>query len=179
MFSVFTSLDLIALLILSVVFIGCNTRLGFLALWVIYFLLGWWIKGWSVGDSILWVRNHAIDVLMYALIYLVVGAAWSVFKWWLYVRKAADNLREIIVEYNALTEPKPVWTNYLTRYREMPKVSDNKSKIIDWIAFWWFSVIQTFFGEWMHEIFTAVYRMFYNMYDAIAKSVWNSIIMPK
>jgi hypothetical protein len=181
MFMVFSSFDLIALLLLSVVFVGCNTRLGLLAIWVFYLLLGWWFQRWTVGESFSWFMNHLFDLGMYVLVYLAIGGAWSVFKWWLYVLKTASKLKEAIVRYNAIPDPKESWNNWSNgRFSSSaPSVRDNKSEIIDWIAFWWFSMIQTFLGDWMHQIFTAVYQMFYNMYDAIAKKIWGNIVIPK
>jgi hypothetical protein len=174
------------LIILSLLFIGCDTKLGFLLLWVIYFLAGLWFNDWTLNQSAAWAVEHAFDIAMYIVAYLAIGVAWSVIKWYLFVLRSAGEYIELVAEFNSFDNDKRTvsWDNYLRRHTSWnktypPSALDNKSKIVDWIAFWWYSVFRTVLGDWMHALCVGVFNMFYNIFDAIAKSVFSGIETPK
>lgn len=183
MFAVFSGFDVIALVFLSLLLIGWDTRTGFGLLWVVYLMFGWWFGRWSPTEVPTWVSNHFFDICLYFVTYMAIGATWSVFKWWLLVRKSAETYKGYLAEYNSLPVDGNIarnWVDYLngrSGYTKFPpRVRDYKGKITDWIAFWWFSMIQTLFGDWLHKLIIGVYNLFYNVYDAITKSAFSGII---
>jgi len=183
MFAVFTGFDLVALALLSILLIGCDTKIGFILLWFVYFLFGVWFQDWTWHAPFTWATNHLFDLGMYIVAYLVIGGAWSIFKWYLFVLKSVDDYKTLAENYSKMQPPSTQsWNAFLAyngRYRYPPRVSDNKAQIIDWISFWWYSMIRTVLGDWMRELVGAVYRMFYNVYDAIVKHVYAGIVIPK
>jgi len=181
MFTVFSSFDIIGLLLISFLFIGCDSAIALLGLWIVYFLAGLWFNNWTFIQMWGWMGSHAFDILMYIIGYLVIGALWSVFKWYLFVVKSAEEYKKVITAYLAMQNPARSWPDYLrnTFVRYPPNVGDYKGKIVNWISFWWYSMIQTILGDWMHKLVVAVYDMFLNIYETIVKRVYSGIETPK
>jgi len=115
-----------------------NDRYGFLTfitvLFVVIFAFKTPLPSWQ-------------NLLMYGAGYLVAGALWSLYRWWRYVREVVQKARD----------------NKENHYSDLPSpselsVSNNKDRIIAWIAFWPWSV----FWSITHDLF-------YNIYDALRK----------
>jgi hypothetical protein len=180
MFNVFSSFDIIVLALLSFALIGYGTRFGLILLWLIYFALGNWFKDWTFAQVLTWTMKHTLDLVIYVSSYLAIGVVWSIFKWYLFVLNSANEYRALIAKYNALPEPRPSWEEY-SRYSDIPdaNIASNKTLITDWIAFWWFSVINTILGDWMHQLVVAAYNLVSNVYNAITKHIYSKIDVPK
>ncbi len=117
------------------------------------------------------VKEHPIYVLYGLGAYLGVAAIWATIKWRLfylpklfgrYEAIRADFLAEkeltempagpIRDQFNKLHEVQRlnINTNRMVRY--------NKGRITSWIVFWPFSLIGTFFGDFLLRMFDYVYR---------------------
>ncbi len=67
---------------------------------------------------------------------------------------------------------KQAWKSKI-EYKEFPpKASTNKSRITTWMIYWTFSMVGTFFGDWLKDLFNFIYNLFGNVYDKISHSVF-------
>lgn len=100
-------------------------------------------------------------LLIFSIIWLVIGLAWSFFKWFKFVRKKYKKFKE---SYPAKVDVEDV------KYRYIPKVSDNKEQITTWIVFWPFSVIRYALESLLKDFFNGIIKMFTGWYDRITIS---------
>lgn len=58
---------------------------------------------------------------------------------------------------------------------EQPKPSQYKNKLIGWISYWPFSLINTFFFQFINNLFKNLYKMLYGLYGKIVEAVYGDI----
>ena len=69
---------------------------------------------------------------------------------------------------------KKEWAGELRSNRLPPKAFDNKQKITTWMVYWTFSMIGTFLGEWLINLWNVIYNLFGNLYDRVGNSVFKN-----
>jgi hypothetical protein len=131
--------------------------------------------------------DHPWSLLGRAAAYVGIGCVWGAFKWWRYCKKQRglyDEAKKDFLDANKATEMTPelrvLWTEKLqnsSRYDRyhvigIPEASNNKEKIMNWMYLWPFSILGTFFYDFLKEIGEAIYDWMGGIYDNIAKSVW-------
>ena len=143
-----------------------------------------------------WMVVSYNQLLLYALAYVAIGVLWSILKWKLFIRMLVRNVKLKFNDFNLYKEHNPeskidFATYYSERYRnsydhlpssirvEEISMSQYKLMITNWIAFWWMSLIQTFFGEWLKDFFTWVYNLFGKLYISMLKSELASLNFDK
>jgi len=113
-----------------------------------------WLAGGHNPFMLAW--THAGDILKFFIAYFMAGALWSVARWYLYLLKVRDNMK----------------ANGLTKRGRDTYARNNQAKIVSWIGHWPFSMIGTFFGDFLTRIVTNIYRVLSNLYESIANSVF-------
>jgi len=139
-----------------------------------------------------WFGGHVSVILYMILAYVVIGIGWSFLKWKLLIRKFVRNIKEVhqvwidhgkafeFEEYYSRTKAYAPYTEYpRSIHASEIRMSDYKAVITEWIAFWWFSLIQTFFGEWVVIFFNGIYNLFVEVYASMMKSEFNSLNFDK
>jgi hypothetical protein len=123
--------------------------------------MAYWIDS-SIFKSVLtFIKEKTLFFIISIIVYFIIGLIWSVFKWWIFLRKEAQ---KYIKSQNFSSRPKP---------------SDNSATITMWITYWpvslfWFTVSNPFvkLGEFIGTYFTGIY-------ERISKSVWDSATTQK
>ena len=101
-------------------------------------------------------------------IYAIVGIIWSAFRWFKYVKSHAEEYRKIYG--NTLKEDR------MRELKRMVDVTDNKSKIVGWVAWWPWSMFWNLLGDF----FTFVYEQVQGIYQKIAdKAVGKFDVAPE
>lgn len=130
-------------------------------------------------DIIKVIEHHPIQLIGLLLFYFVVGGAWAVFRWYLFVRDRVRlylDMRSKWLQAKGQTqfkyipdELKEEWTKYLEEkyvgdnrkdLTKAPLVRDHKYKIMGWISWWPVSA-----GLWVLE----------DMVKGVARSVYEYI----
>ncbi len=136
--------------VLSIVFIACieNENHWFPTLASVGLAAIYW-KGF-VALGVTW-QGLALG----ALIYVVAGMIWSVYRWFRYVKENADYIRQTFG--NTLSASK------LADLKDKVSVINNKSRITGWIAYWPWSFVWNIIGdavktafEWMQNIYQRI-----------------------
>lgn len=141
--------------------------------------------------------HNPIDVLGYFIEYFIIGAGYSIAKYWSYVTKTVNVVRELkrtFIEKNKLTisileeipeEFKSKWKEYRYNnlsYRDRDRIDNlrptqQKALIMNWIAFWPFSAIGLFVADPLRHLVTSIYEhlvaVYSKMYDKIVSSKIN------
>lgn len=121
-------------------------------------LVGTGLLVWLAGDanpfSLAW--ENVGNILKFFIGYFVVGGLWSIAKWYLYLLKVRDNMRD-------------------NRQTERPHESyayNNYDRIAGWIGHWPFSMIGSLFGDFLARIVTTITRFLSNLYENMANNVF-------
>ena len=129
-------------------------------------------------NPFVWAFENMQTLLVYAVLYVVVGALWSIFKWWVFVGDKAREYRarreELRAEYDGYTRTgsNPKTFEQWVRARAHPTMPSAKSearRIQFWIAWWPFSMLNTAIGDFLFRFFRAVYDYLSGIYNAITK----------
>jgi hypothetical protein len=88
---------------------------------------------------------------MYVGGYLLVGATWSIFKWWLRCRKVADKLRDKSITIQSCE---------FRNARSAVSVSENKGRLTFWIAYWPWSMLASLLKDTVEAVFNFLRRIF-------------------
>jgi len=113
-----------------------------------------------------------INYLYGALAYLGIAALWAVIKWRAFylpsLFRRYDELREEFLRKRGLTEM-PADRKVTDAFKSLDDVKylnieykrmvrHNKSRITGWMIFWIFSVLETFIGDFLVDVFDRIYR---------------------
>lgn len=142
----------------------------------------WWGTFWTLIGAALfvWTANVSVwpinwkSAVLYAGAYLAIGMAWSVARWYLFLIKKRNRLlaKRAKMSETEFKESRPnQW--------DIPTAAYHKARIISWIAHWPFSMLATLFGDWLAELFSAIYEMLSGLYENIAKSVFKDFRIEK
>ena len=113
---------------------------------------------WLAGDmnpfALVWQNLGAIILFFFG--YFIVGGVWSLFKWYLYL----TNVRTEMKEYGKKERPHNSYAR------------NNKARIMAWIGHWPFSIVGTFFGDFLYRIGRTIYNYLGGTYERIEKAVF-------
>ena len=131
-------------------------------------------------DIINTIKNNAGWFALSALVYVVIGVAWSFIKWILFLYKAKREYKEKIANSNANLRVK---TKYEIEpdddpYRKehiIPQASDNKGRISTWFFYWPFSMISTMIKDFIVELFNIIYDHIKGWYQEIANKIFEDV----
>ena len=118
----------------------------------------------------LYIKDHIFQTTMYTIAYIAIGVVWSFAKWFFFLINERDKSRAYIqsnmksASYNA---PKI----------NIPKASDNKSKIIAWISYWPFSAVGTILNDPFRKLFNLIFNQFKNLYQQMANSIYEKDVI--
>lgn len=145
---------------------------------------------WSSVPVLDFILTNYVLILKYTIYYFSVGLVWSFIKWYFFLLKARDKYQKHKKEFldklmkkeahvaedakNGKINPayQKEWLSDVRIYKLVPKASDNKARITTWMMYWSFSMIGTLLGDWLTQLWNALYNLFGNLYDKITKLVF-------
>ena len=116
-----------------------------------------WVAGGLNPFVLTWENLGAIIPFIFA--YFIAGGVWSIAKYYLFLRKVAEDMKEC----GATERPRNSYAK------------NNKAKIMSWIGHWPFSIIGTFFGDFLFRIGKAVFDALGGTYERIENHVFGNM----
>jgi hypothetical protein len=110
-----------------------------------------------------WTIAHPWMALGVFAAYLLLGAVWSLCKWYLVERERVSEARARW----AAADSNRSWAEYSAR--EKTRVTSYSGDIMAWIAFWPVNLLWTFIDDPIRRI----YRQLQTAYQRITDSVWS------
>lgn len=162
-----------------------------------------WESGWFAICAIvigLAIAYFVVDIQLHRLIienpmkffigllvYFAMGAAYSVLKWYMYVGKNAERIKQDFSKYKDLysnTTKYPDVETEETKIREDFKKSSynsmraslNKYRISGWLVWWVPSMFWTFTHDFFKAVWDYIYEVFSSLYERIANNKIDSVI---
>lgn len=143
------------------------------------------------------VLHNPATAAIVAAGYFVAGTAWSVVKWWFYVRRCReeyDTLKAAFLERNGVQGTavpdalKGKWKEELSndyRYgRErrrsfangvIPKAGDHKGRIMTWMCYWPWSAVWTMINDPVKRLFKQIYLQIQGLLQSISNRAFSGV----
>jgi hypothetical protein len=118
------------------------------------------------------VRANAMVSAVYVGGYVVTGVAWSFVKWFSFLMRFRDVLKDVKDQrsehYRAVT-----YRGFsLTR---RPQAAEAKGKITAWMVFWPFSLIGTVLNDPIRRLFAFLFGRFKHLYQRMSDAVFKDV----
>lgn len=126
--------------------------------------------------------QHPIYILYGFLAYLVGAVIWATIKWRAFflpkIFDAYETYRNQWLDGRQLKEM-PADSKTRDEFAKAARergvdvsrtrmASHNKARITTWMFFWPFSLIETFFGDFLHRVFTTLYKMVVGLFQRMS-----------
>lgn len=123
-----------------------------------------------------YVQANLFETGMYLLCYIGTGVVWSFVKWFSFLYRHRDKVREAketFAEAYKVSGHGTVQDYLLHRgLHKRPNAADNKSRIVAWMTFWPFSLVGTFLNDPVRRLFNALFNRFKHLYQQAADHVF-------
>lgn len=149
-------------------------------------------------DVLRLLYNHPILILVGIALYFPIGAAWSFFRWYMFVHSKLELYTDMRNEWlsdkgqTSFTEIpdhlKEEWIKYLesentsrscySKRRDLlkpPLVRDNKSRILRWIGYWPISAMAWAFNDMIRGFCKMIYGRIANWLQGISNSIFEKV----
>lgn len=129
------------------------------------------------------IWNHPATAFGLLIAYIGVGSLYSVYKYSVTFRKIVASVSKAKAEYInlnnlniAVTDPIPErymsnWKSYRYNHSYYTKGGIDKTRIMNWIAFWPFSAVGVFVADPLHALVTHAYNMMVSTYKLIRANI--------
>ena len=114
-------------------------------------------------------------VLICAAAYVLIGGAWSVFRWFKYCREyiATHPYKEANERYE-YRDGKEIPLTPQAYYKKKLQPNEHKSRLIGWVAYWPWSLIWNIAGDTLTAIYDALANVYQKVADAVIKKALNN-----
>jgi hypothetical protein len=136
------------------------------------------------------VIHHPITLVLGLILYFVAGTAWSVAKWWLFVRDMRaryDDLRADFCLEHKLdgaipAELQPIWLARLEasgrrgrRIEVRPRARQHRSRIVFWMAYWPWSLVWTVLNDPVRKACHLIYQHAHDYLQEISNNAFRGV----
>lgn len=142
---------------------GRGATITLIAFTVIYYFMG---SSEHIMNIIYFIRDNPFNILGYLAGYYAIGVAWSMVKWYFFLKFKAAEMLERLDKYSHLDYDKEDLT---------PSARSKKGTIIAWMSYWFFSMIWTLLHKFVREAFQFLYIKFESVYNRISTSVFADV----
>lgn len=125
------------------------------------------------------IKLHPGLFLTYIAGYLVIGIAWSLAKWYLFLRKKLVEYRTdkaLFMKKIGVTFLSPEENSkFMTGYYEIPTAANHKSDLIRWVSYWPFSVLGTLLHDFVYNLYEHIYGYLQGTYQRISDMMFKEV----
>jgi hypothetical protein len=113
-------------------------------------------------NPLAWAFDNLADLVEFFLLFWLIGALWSVFKWYLFLLKIRDEAKDRAKRYGTKLERRPTYSY----------ASENVWRITSWIVYWPLSMVGSLFGDILTRIVKTIFNVLSGLYEKMANSVF-------
>lgn len=132
---------------------------------------------WSFGSP-LWQFVNSIDFVWFIVEYLIVGGVYAFFRWWLYCKKAAEqvlrNKDSLLAKFNSYNNPGETFRDFLVDYDHIPVANKNKYRIFNWVFVWPISMLRWSLTDLTKALAETIVHLFGGIFNRISYAVFRS-----
>lgn len=115
------------------------------------------IQRGSVMSALVYVRENPFVIVGYSFLWVLVGVAWSVLKWYEFLKHVKRERDKVGIKVHP-SEYTP---------------DRHKDKLVAWMIYWPFSMLWYMIHSPIRRLYNWVYEMVLGVYDNIHKKVFN------
>jgi len=145
---------------------------------------------WLGFISLDFVYQHQAAFLWLLAFYIPAGIVWATIRWYpLYVFGVRNKVRKFLAteqarlrqsysnDVDAIARGMMSVRDSLTyKFEELPpRVLNHKSDLVRWMAWWPFSIVTYLLGEFLRELFTAIYDGFADMWQRLSNHAFRNV----
>ena len=137
-----------------------------------------WMNNLSIWSLLL---EYWLKIIVYAVGYIVIGAVWTVPKWWIYVRKSKnhDRLKQSYDQKLNKRGRSTIITPDDKYNAALSIVGENKYKFYTWMMWWPLNVIYTLARDPLTVLYNWLYARLTNTFAKILLSAFDESPKPK
>lgn len=136
------------------------------AAWLAAFWASWFFL--THLGLLTWIIAHPWQTLLRVSGYFLIGAGWSVVKWWFAETNRVRKAKEYFAAGNA--RPDDTWESFRDRQKTHPH--HYRGDFIEWIMFWPFSLVFTLLNDPVRRLCRRIYMELTRVYQRITDHVW-------
>lgn len=149
-----------------------NTSWSVFSLIIFASILQWGSK----LNIISYVTNNWLQIVAYVVGYFLIGTAWMIARWYLYNKEQYEKIMNYVNERWRLPrgiDAQRSARDYIKNNR--PKPSEKKGLLIDWMTFWWLSIIIYFCSDFVTKIANMIYNFVASTLENISNKIFSSL----
>lgn len=137
-----------------------------------------------------WIAANPLQIVLAIVVYILAGTGWSLGKWFLFVVDRKEKLIEFKDEWlreNPEGDFKAYFNSDKIIYREgknahirqhygVPEPRDHKVRILGWMGWWPWSLLNALLFEFFKRVFQHVYNSLAGVFRRIAKRVYGDVL---
>lgn len=112
---------------------------------------------------LLFVKDNPFTIFGCILIYIIIGIVWSFFKWYNYLRKIRDEIKDKRERGSSPTST------------PIPKFDEEKALIISWMTYWPFSMLWTLMHNLIRDVFNFISDQLKGAYEKVIKNLFKEL----
>jgi hypothetical protein len=130
---------------------------------IVWYAIIDWLLQWKMS---LFIWNNPMKFGIYVVAFCCIGLVWSVIKLMFYMSKRRSKFQEYKDSWMKANKPNmsdidAAWLeHYKTNYVQGMIPSFPKAKIMAWMAYWPFSILESFLSDVVRSLFNALYDTF-------------------
>ncbi len=128
-------------------------------------MLGEIVAGFRIIE---FAKTYYQQAVLYSLLYFVSGVVWSFGKWFFYLMRIRDEIKEGKHEINKYNER----FMFLLNGKKAPEASKHKSKIVAWICYWPFSFVGTILNDPLRRFVNFIYNRLGSTYQKMSDYIF-------
>lgn len=166
MLTLFIILLIIEFIILCICSENKSWWISLISICATFAIVHLWIYKGSLLTIKDYILNNPLQILEYIGLYVVAGIVWSFYKWYVYLKRKVEVLKEKGYKF----------PNNKKDYPESFDASKNKESIIAWMIYWPFSAFWYIISDPITRFYKWLFEKFSGIYEKIANSVLNTNI---
>lgn len=118
--------------------------------------------------------------------YFVVGAVWSLAKWWFYVRRHREKYNELkssYLEHRGLPGKGPIPDHLKEAWQEQrryyphntPQAHESKGRILTWMIYWPWSFVWTILNDPVKRLWKSIFNAMRALFQKVADSAYKDV----
>jgi hypothetical protein len=132
----------------------------FLTIPITIVLLYWGGNSQTIKDWLIYITENRGQIIIFVILYLLIGTIWSFVKWYLYLVEMRDH-------YNTYGS-----SSY---YRDNYSLNQNKERILNWMIYWPLSAFWTMINHPVRKMFKLILKNFAEHYQSISDKVFKDL----
>jgi hypothetical protein len=115
-----------------------------------------------------WIETHYVLCATLFVTYFAIGTLWAIWKWYLY----AWEIRTQVIKAGSIK----AWQTSMSRYIKIPlQVSEHKSRVLGWMAYWPWSAMWWVLHSPVRRIWNGIYNGTAAVFQRVSNRVFKDV----